>query len=46
MRNTFTSKGLRTIAFAYKDYDWNEYQQMKSQNNDFKTEADREVLEK
>jgi magnesium-transporting ATPase (P-type) len=38
-------KGLKTLMFAYKDIDDYQWNNLKQQNNNFLTEADREVLE-
>jgi Ca2+ transporting ATPase len=43
--NTFAKKAYRTILIAYTDVPMDQYESMKSQNNDFATEKDREVLE-
>ena len=43
---TFAVKSYRTILIAYADYTEEEYQRLKSQNNGFEKEADREALEK
>ncbi len=41
----FTSKGLRTLAFAYKDMTIEEFSDLSQQCNNFVDEADREPLE-
>ena len=41
----FTTKGLRTIAFAYKDLSTDEFNQLKSECNNFQEAQDREGLE-
>ena len=41
----FTSKGLRTLAFAYKDLAIEEYNELKARHNNFVEESDRDVLE-
>jgi magnesium-transporting ATPase (P-type) len=41
----FTTVGFRTIAFAYKDFPVEEFQNMKEQYNNFATEEDRTILE-
>jgi magnesium-transporting ATPase (P-type) len=41
----FTSKGLRTLAFAYKDMSFQEFNNLRNECNNFKEEADREALE-
>ena len=43
---TFAVKAYRTLLIAYADYTEEEYQRLKSQNNNFEKEADREALEK
>jgi magnesium-transporting ATPase (P-type) len=37
--------GLRTLAYAYKDIDINEWEELKASNNEFESEADRATLE-
>ena len=44
--NTFAKKAYRTRLIAYTDYTVSDYEKLKSQNNDFHAERDREVLEK
>ena len=41
----FAKQALRTILMAYRVFSHEEYEQIKADNNDFKTEQDREVLE-
>ena len=41
----FTSKGLRAIAFAYKDMNLKEFENLKNECNDFRDENDRASLE-
>lgn len=41
----FAQKAFRTILVCYKDMSMEEYLQLKSDNNDFAKEKDREVLE-
>lgn len=41
----FTSKGLRVMAFAYRDLSIEEFNDLKYQCNNFQTEQDRETLE-
>jgi magnesium-transporting ATPase (P-type) len=41
----FTTKGLRTIAFAYKDLSTDEFNRLKSECNNFQEAQDREGLE-
>lgn len=41
----FTTKGLRTIAFAYRDLSTDEFNNLKQECNDFQGLQDREVLE-
>lgn len=43
---SFAVKAYRTLLIAYADYTEEEYQRLKSQNNGFEKEADREALEK
>jgi len=43
--NTFAKQALRTLLVAYTDLKVHEYENLMEQNNDFKTERDREVLE-
>jgi len=43
---TFAVKAYRTLLIAYADYTEEEYQRLKSQNNGFEKEADREALER
>lgn len=43
--NQFAKNALRTILVAYKSMSVSEYETLKSENNDFKSESDREVLE-
>ena len=45
VRDTFAVKAFRTILIAYTDLTVNEFENLKSQNNGFKSEKDREVLE-
>jgi magnesium-transporting ATPase (P-type) len=42
----FTTQGLRAIAFAYRDLSEDEFNELKSECNNFLEEQDREVLEK
>jgi magnesium-transporting ATPase (P-type) len=42
----FADKALRTILVTYRDFSMDEFEQIKAENNDFETEADREALEK
>jgi cytidylate kinase len=41
----FASKAFRTILVAYRDMSLAEFNRIKSDNNDFEKEADREILE-
>ncbi len=41
----FAKQGLRTIAFAYKDISNDEWEELKSEHNNFVTEEDRAKLE-
>ena len=41
----FTTKGFRTLAFAYKDMSNEEFQTLKAESNNFLEEQDREALE-
>ena len=43
--NTFAKRALRTLLVAYTDLTTQEYDNLYEQNNEFKTEKDREVLE-
>lgn len=43
--DTFAVKAYRTLLIAYADYSWEEYLRLKSANNNFQNEKDREVLE-
>ena len=45
VKNTFAIHALRTLLIAYTDMSVQEYENLKSQNNDFHSEKDREVLE-
>lgn len=45
LQQKFTTQGYRAIAFAYKDLSVEEFEEMKNNNNNFQTEADRSVLE-
>jgi len=40
------SNGLKTILYAYRDFEVQYYEDLKKHNNNFETEKDREVLEK
>ena len=42
----FAERAYRTILMSYRDMSLEEYQNLKSENNDFANEKDREVLEK
>ncbi len=44
--DTFAKRTFRTIMIAYKDISFEEYTELGRQNNEFKNEHDREVLEK
>ena len=41
----FAKQAYRTILLTYKDFTEDEYNELKSQNNDFEKEEDRECLE-
>jgi len=41
----FADRALRTILVTYRDISMDEFERIKAENNDFETEADREVLE-
>lgn len=41
----FASVGFRTLAFAFKDFTLDEFQDLKSQYNNFEREEDRTILE-
>lgn len=43
--NTFAKKAFRTLLIAYTDLSLNEYEVLMSENNNFHSEKDREVLE-
>jgi Ca2+ transporting ATPase len=43
--NNFAKKAFRTLLISYRDYSYDEYLQVKGQNNGFATEKDREALE-
>jgi magnesium-transporting ATPase (P-type) len=43
--NTFAKKAYRTLLIAYKDMSVSEYETVKKANNNFATEADRQILE-
>ena len=45
VKEAFAKKAYRTILMAYRDITYEEYLQMKADNNNFQTEKDREVLE-
>ena len=45
VKESFAPKAYRTLLVAYTDFSASDYQNLKSQNNDFKKEKDREVLE-
>jgi P-type E1-E2 ATPase len=42
---TFAVKAYRTLLIAYTDYTYEEYMNLKIQNNNFEKESDREALE-
>jgi len=42
---TFAAKAYRTLLIAYADYTQEEYLKLKSRNNNFASESDREALE-
>jgi magnesium-transporting ATPase (P-type) len=41
----FTSKGYRTLAFAYKDMTLDEFNDQRANSNNFENDSDRESLE-
>lgn len=41
----FAKQALRTILMTYRDFSFEEYEELKEQNNNFESEEDREVLE-
>lgn len=43
--SNFASQALRTLLVTYKDMTLDEYNNLKSSNNNFENEDDREVLE-
>ena len=43
--NTMARRGLRTLAYAYKDIDFYAWEDMKRNNNNFLSESDRENIE-
>jgi P-type Ca2+ transporter type 2B len=45
VRDTFAVRAYRTILIAYTDMSIREYESLKNENNQFKSEKDREVLE-
>ena len=45
IRNSFGKKALRTLLIAYKDLTEDQYQTLKSQNNNFEHEEDKAILE-
>ncbi len=46
MTDSFAKKAYRTLLIAYNELSAQEYELLKSQNNNFHTEKDREVLER
>lgn len=46
MKENFARKSFRTLLIAYKDISLHEFNSLKSWNNNFEKESDREVLEK
>ena len=46
LHDSITTKGFRGLAIAFKDLTIEEFENLKSQYNNFTTEADREVLER
>lgn len=42
---SFARKAYRTLLIAYRDYSMAEYENLKDSNNNFATEANREILE-
>ena len=45
LTNAFGSKGYRSLAIAYKDMDADSFENLKWDNDEFKTEENRAVLE-
>ena len=43
---SFAKKAYRTLLIAYNELSFEEYEELKTQNNNFASEKDREVLEK
>ena len=43
--NKMAKRGYRTLAYAYRDYYTEEWETIKSNNNNFTNETDRQVLE-
>jgi Ca2+-transporting ATPase len=41
----FTTVGFRTLAFAYKDFSYEEFEELKLQYNNFEREEDKSILE-
>jgi len=41
----FADRAYRTLLICYRDMSMEQYEELKAANNDFETEADREVLE-
>lgn len=46
IENRFAKNALRTIATAYTDLSYEEYQKLKEENNEFDSEEKRQLLEK
>ena len=46
LQDNFAKEGFRNLAFAYKDINAVEFESLKSENEHFSTESDRECLEK
>jgi len=44
--NTFAKKAYRTLMIAYTDLSMEDYERLRQDNNLFKSEQDREVLER
>jgi len=46
MNEKYASKGLRVLAFAYKDISLEDFTELKSESNNFASKVDRDILEK
>jgi magnesium-transporting ATPase (P-type) len=43
--DNFAKKGLKTLAYAYKDMDSDHWENLQAENNNFVNEKDREIVE-